>query len=295
MATKIKAKKKAPDILDAPAQRGDIAKLTQQAKENPVLYAAVAGFILVCIVAGIVYRVGTQSFSRSAMTKFANAVETQDPALRAAEMQPLAEGRGRMAAQALYMMGEAGYEAKEYDKAKEVFERLRNEFPDSRFVPDAVEGLGAIAENAGQYDQAIAYYKEIIDKWPGSFARRRQQLNIGRSQEAAGNLKEAVQAYQDQVDKFPGSSFEKDAKSVLERLRISNPDLFPKEEAKPLLEAPAKEQSATQSPEAAAPGAPAAQTPETPSPAESAAPDAEEQAPAPQDEGQTTAVPSKVE
>ena len=132
---------------------------------------------------------------------------------------------------------------------------------DSPFVPDAVEGLGAIAENAAQYDKAIASYKEIIEKWPTSFAKRRQQLNIARCQEAAGNLKDAVPAYKAQADEFPGSSFEKDAKTALDRLRASNPDLFPKEEPAP---------ETTPALEAAPPAEPPAQAPEKP--AEPAAP-----------------------
>ena len=253
MATKIKSKKKVPDILDIPVHKGDVEKFIEQFKKNPVLYSAVAGFILVCIVAGIVYRLGSESSSRAGMTRFARAVETEDASLRATELEPLVKGKGSMAAEALYMMGEAAFEAKEYDKAKETFERLRKEFVDSPLVPDAVEGLGAIAENAGQYDQAIASYKEVIEKWPSSFAKQRQQLNIARCQEAAGNLKDAVQAYKAQVDGFPGSSSEKEATAALDRLRTSNPDLFPKEEPPqevnpaPALEAPGPAEQTPQS------------------------------------------------
>jgi len=262
VATKIKSKKKVPDILDVPVHKGDVEKFIEQLKKNPVLYSAVAGFILVSIVAGIVYRLGSESSSQAAMTKFARAVETEDPSLRATELETLAKGKGSMAAEALYMMGEAAFEAKEYDKAKETFERLRKEFVDSPLVPDAVEGLGAIAENAGQYDQAIASYKEVIEKWPSSFAKQRQQLNIARCQEAAGNLEDAVQAYKAQVDGFPGSTSEKEATAALDRLRTSNPDLFPKEE--PPQEAKPTEGAATQevspAPALEAPG-PADQTP----------------------------------
>lgn len=286
MATKIKARKKAPDILDVQAQKGDIAKLTEQVKESPVLYAAVAGFILVCIVAGFVYRVGSKSSTTSAMTKFAQAVETEDPALRATDLEPLAAGKGHLAAEAVYMMGEAAFEAKEFDKAKESFDRLRSEFPDSSLVPNAVEGLGGIAENAGQYDQAIARYKEIVEKWPNSFARRRQQLNIGRCEEAAKNIKEAVKAYQAQVDEFPDSSFEKDAKSALDRLRMTNPDLFPKEETAPASGTPSTEgPAATETLEVPTPAVPAAPAPETP--------ETKEKALAPQAEHETPAAPSE--
>ncbi len=241
MATKIKAKKKTPDILDVPSHKGDIQKFIEKFQENTMLYSAVAGFILVCVIAGIVYRGTSAASATKAMTKLAQAATTEDPALRATELEPVAKGSSPVSAEAVYLMGEAAFEAKQYDKAKEAFERVRSQFATSQFVPDAVEGLGAIAENSAQYDQAIASYKEIIEKWPTSFTRRRQQLNIARCQEAAGNLKDAVAAYEAQASEFPGSSLEKDAKAALDKLRVSHPDLFPKTE-EPALEKKSSEE-----------------------------------------------------
>jgi len=259
VATKIKTnKKKAPDILDTPVRNTDIEKFITKFKENPVLYCAAAGVVVVCIIAGFAFRTVSQSSSKAAMTKFAQAVETEDPALRATELESTA--KGPVAAEAVYMMGEAAFEAKDYDKAKAAFERVRKEFVSSPYVPDAVEGLGAIAENAGQFDQAIASYKEIVEKWPASFAKRRQQMNIARCQEAAGNLKDAIATYKAQAEEFPGSSLEKDAKAALDRLKASNPDLFPKEETKPA-------DDAAKTPDAK-PADDAAKAPETAQPAE---------------------------
>lgn len=266
MATKIKSnKKKAPDILDTPARSNDVDKFVRKFKENPVMYVAAAGFVVVCIIAGFAFRTFSQSSAKSAMTKLAQAMETEDPALRATELESAA--KGPVAAEAIYMMGEAAFDAKEYDKAKAAFERVRKEFSNAPFVPDAVEGLGAIAENAGQFDQAIASYKEIIEKWPTSFAKRRQQMNIARCQEAAGNLKDAIAAYKAQVQEFPGSSLEKDANTALDRLRASNPDLFPKEEPKPAEDAAKAAPDAAPADDAAKP----AEKPAEEKPAEPAA------------------------
>jgi tetratricopeptide (TPR) repeat protein len=287
VATKIKAKKKAQDILDAPVKTNDFQKFIAKFKENMVLYCAVGGFIIVCVIAGLAFKGASATSNEKAMTKFAQAMGSEDAALRVTELEPLTKGSNAMTAEAAYMMGEAAFEAKQYDKAKEAFEIVRGKFAGSSFAADAVEGLGTIAEDAKQYDDAIASYKEIIEKWPQSFTKRRQQMNIARCQEAAGRAKEAVDAYKAQVDEFPGSELEKEAKAALDRLRVSNPDLFPKEE-------PAKDEKAADKPadkpadSAAAPAAtpvPAAEAPapdaavpvaapETPAPAPAPAPEA---------------------
>ncbi len=282
MATKVK--KKAPDILDQPAAQNDFTKLVEQVKANPVLYGAGVAFVVVCLLIGVFYRSGRAAGTRQEMTALARAVGNEDAALRTSELEPLAKGKGGLTAEAVYMLGESAYESQQYDKAKEAFERVRSEFPDSSYVPDAVEGLGYIEENAGQFDQAIATYSEIVEKWPDTFTARRQQFNIGRCQESKKDLAAAVKAYQAQVEAFPGSTFEKEANQALDRLRASNPDLFPKTEekaeAKPAEATPLLETTGGAAKEAAL-AAPAA---ETPAPAPEAAKEAAPETPAPTSE-----------
>lgn len=228
MATKAKAPKKSgPDILDQQAVRNDWEKIVEQIKQNPLLYGAAAAFVLLCVVAGIFFRMGSDAKVRAEMTAFSKAMNNEDPAIRATELGSLVQGKSEMAGTALYMMGESLYEAKKYEEAKQAFERLRSEFPNSKHLPDAVEALGYIAENGDQNDQALACYKEIVEKWPNSFTRRRQEMNIGRVQEKLNNLADAVKAYQAQADQFPGASVEKEAKAALDRLQKTNPELFP--------------------------------------------------------------------
>jgi len=228
MATRIKAaKKRKYELAAAPVAKSDWDRFAEHVKENPILYAVCAGFIVLCVVAGLMYRVAGEAATRSEMTQYARALQNQDPTLRAFELEDLAGGKGDLSAQALYMMGEAAYEAKDYPRAKEVFERVRSQFPTSPFVADAVEGLGYIAENEEEYDAAVAAYKEVAEQWPGSLARRRQDFNIARCEEQRKNLEAAVAAYSAQVNLFAGSAASQQAEAALERLRRSNPDLFP--------------------------------------------------------------------
>lgn len=266
MATK--AKKKAPDILEE-VKKSDWVRFVEQVQKNPVLYGAAAVFVLLCIVAGTLYRSNVRSSHDSAVTQLARAMESEDPAVRSADLENTVKGKGEMSPLALYMQGEAAFEAKQFDKAREAYEKLRQDFPNSDNVPDAVEGLGNLAENDLQFDKALASYKEIVEKWPNTFAARRQELNIGRCQERLGQLKDAVTSYQAQVDRFPGSEVAKQAKDALDRLRRSNPDLFPKEEAKPAEGQPTADTAAAPAAEKPAEAAPApaekpAETPAAP-------------------------------
>jgi tetratricopeptide (TPR) repeat protein len=241
VATKAKAAKKAPDILHAHEVKNDWQRLVENIREYPVLWGAGVLFVVVCLVAGLAYRVTTANKVQNAATQFARAVTTEDAALRATELEQLSE-RGPVAGDAVYLTGEAAYEAKDYAKAKACFQRLRGDFPQSKFVPDAVEGLGFIAENEGDLDGALAAYKEVIEKWPGSVARRRQEVNIGRVQERKGNFKEAVDALKAHSENYPESSFMPEVTVALERLKQDHPDLFPAEaEAAPAADAPAVE------------------------------------------------------
>ncbi|NIA14167.1 MAG: tetratricopeptide repeat protein [Nitrospiraceae bacterium] len=231
MATKAKQNRKKADVLDHPRDMGDWGKLIDQVKENPVLYGACAAFVVLCIVATVLYRMRGETGRREEMTEFARAVGSEEPGTRVAELEAISGGKSASGVRALYMLGEAAYEAKEYDKAKEAFERLRQEFPEAPSVPDAVEGLGSIAENADDYAGAIAAYTEILEKWPNSVAARRQQINIGRCYEELEQFGEAVAAYQAQLERVADSVFNAQAETALDRLRESHPDLFPEEEA----------------------------------------------------------------
>jgi len=227
VATKAKpTKKRTPDILDQTVVKSDWDKLAAQVKENPVMYGAGAALVALAILAGLIFRVSGTSGARSQMTQLASAVTTDSPALRVTELEPLAEGKGELSPEALYLLGESAFEAKDYGRAREAFERLREEFPDSPYVPNAVEGLGYVSENAERYEEALAAYEEIVEKWPQSFARRRQHLNIARCHERLEAPGEAAAAYQAHLDQFPGTSFEGEARAALDRLKQAHPELL---------------------------------------------------------------------
>lgn len=220
-------KKRLKEIIETPETQSDLQALLNHLKERPWAYAGATAFVALCFLAGMVYRLQAQERDRQLMTKYARALKTADPAVRVAELEALTEQKSAVTAEALYMMGEAAFQAKEYDKAKAAFERLRKEYPDSAFAPQAVEGMGYVAEERGELELAVSCYQEVLAKWPDSITARWQALNLGRCLERLERLQEAVAAYGQQVATFPGSNAAKDAAAALERIESAHPELFP--------------------------------------------------------------------
>jgi tetratricopeptide (TPR) repeat protein len=223
-ATKPKTLKK---TFEPEKVENDLLNLIAHIKENPLVYVAGVAFVFVCIIASVMYRAGIAENKVEAATAFARAMDSEDPILRAAALKGVADGGGEFGARACYMMAEAFYDAANYDEAQAAYERVRKDFASSPYVPDAIEGLGYLAENKGEVQAALALYKEIQDNYKESFTARRQDYNIGRCQEALGQVKEAVASYNQQVTAFPGSGVERQATTALERLKKTNPELFP--------------------------------------------------------------------
>jgi len=272
VATKAKGVKRSPDILHH-EKKNDWQRLAEHIRENPVLWGAGLLFVLVCLLAGLAFRVNAANKNRAGTTEFARAIGTEEPALRATELEQAAQNDA-MAADALYMAGEAAYEAKDYEKAKELFQKLRANYPNFKRVPDAVEAIGFIAENEDKPDAAIDAYQEIIDKWPNSVARRRQEINLARVYEQQEDYRKAVEAYTFHAEHYPESAFRPEVEEALDRLKKEHPDLFPEETAaeETAAEEKALEESAAEEPAPAAqtetPDAPAEEPPPATEPAE---------------------------
>lgn len=232
----VKTQKKGKSLFDdQPKPQGDLSALVEQFKENPALYVGAVVFIALCLVAGLLYRAHRNSVERDLYTSYAEAVQKTDPAERLAALEPLLETNGpeEVMAEVAYVTAETAYWAQDTDRAKTLYERVRTEYPESPYVPDAVEGLGYLAEDAGELEAALSAYEEIGQLWPTSFTARRQPLNVARVQEKLGNLEAAIQSYREQTTVFPESNVAREAQAALDRLGKSNPELFTPAEIEP--------------------------------------------------------------
>jgi len=216
------------ELVEEPKK--DWERVVEHARENPMLYAAAAIFIVFCILAGIFFRLEQTAAETEVATAYAEALDTEDPALRAAALEKVAEEESRWSAEALYMAGEAALQAMDYEKARACFEQVRDTHGDSEYVPAALDGLAFIAENGGDLEGALAGYRQIRKDFPASFIAQRQPLNVGRVLEKQEQWAEAKAAYEEQVAVFPDSIAAARAEQALEKLKAKQPDLFPEEE-----------------------------------------------------------------
>ncbi len=270
MARKYKSSRVKEILKTSRHAEEEISSLWHSIREKPWQYGIGTAVVVAALLFTVGYQQHTKASNRTNYTAYAKAIEAEDPAGQEKELES-AVAAGMSTPEVLYMMGETAIKAGEYDKAKSALERLRQEHPESKFVPDAVEAIGFIAQEAEDYDAALKAYNEVSEKWPQSFAARRQALNLARVYEAQGNLEGAVKAYQDQTRQFPNSSVAKEAEMSLSRLRESNPELFAEEAAKT---PPAETSPVTppaETPAEAAPVAPSAETPAEAAPAASPA------------------------
>jgi len=257
---------KAPVAGGDEAVPSDWQKALVYAMENPRTVLAAVAFVVLCAVAGALYSLNAAIQDQHAMTLYATALDEEDAAARAEELQKVAAAGNRWSAEALYLAGEAAIEAKVYDKARELLERVVNEHGKTPFAPQAAEALAFLDENDGKLEEALAGYTKIFETWDNSFTGRRQPINMGRIQEALGQLPEAVASYEKQVEIFADSSVAMNAERALARLRSENPALFPDAAAEAPADAPATA-------EAPSPAGAITIAPET-APAETPEPDA---------------------
>lgn len=287
MAAKKNLKSAQPDSSSDEQSLNDLERLYKYVLENPKQVAVIAGVVVLCIVATVLYRISSRAADHAVMTEYAAAMTTiEDPAERVRALGNLLDrGAGRWEEEVTYMMGESAIQAKEYDKAREILSRVLTEFPQSEFAPRAAEGIAFLDENAGKNEEALKSYQEIKDKWKDTLTGKLQPLNIARVYESMGSIDKAIAAYNEEKQVFPDSSAARKADFELRRLKEAHPDLFPKEEEKPaapatsvpagtvVVPAPAPAPSATPAtPATPAPAEPAAPTAPTPAPAESTAP-----------------------
>lgn len=228
MAEKNSGKNTKPFATEATeTELSDWQKLMQHVITHPWHYVAGVAFILFCAGAGALYGISQEMREREIMSGYAGAIAEEDPALSAAQLETIAESDSRWTPEIVYMLGETAIRAQEYEKAKEAFTRVVNEFSSSDFAPKAADGLAFLEENAGNLDAALKAYQEIQAKWGNTFTGRLQPFNIARVYEAQENLEAAIAAYQEQKDVFPDSAIAARAEMALARLEEAHPDLFP--------------------------------------------------------------------
>lgn len=238
-------------VEEAP-KKDEIIALFELIEEKPWHAAGAVLFVAICFFAGLIYRSQAETRAERTSAELMSAIEKENPTEKVASLEEVAKKKSFVQAEALYRLGEAAFENKDYTKAQEAFERVRKEFSKSPFAPDAVEGLGFVYESLDppDFDRARASYEQVMNDWPDSFAATRQFVNLGRCYEKQGNFNDAIAAYRSQLAMAPASSAAKSAQDALDRLRLQKPELFKDEKTENTSETPESIDKSVETPSA---------------------------------------------
>lgn len=233
MATTATTKKSAgiPNLPLETQAMGELQRFWMHLQENVIIYLVILLVAVLAALLGAAYSLSTRAAEKRAMTAYAEAMQEEDAARRAAALEPLAQGKGRWALEAAYMLGETAIELGDYKKAQAAFTRIMDQAVDSEYAPGARQGLAFIAEATGDHQSALDGYEEVARRWPDSFLAHIQHLNIGRMREALGDFAGAKAAYERQIQEFEGSRTAAKAQAALDRLKENHPELFAVETA----------------------------------------------------------------
>lgn len=220
-------RKKRSSMVEEAVEKSQFQLWVEHILANPALYGLSAALVVLFIILGGVYNASQRIKDKRIMTEYARAIAEENTEDQLAKLEALSGKAGRWNAEVLYVLGETAIAEQDYERAKQAFERVRAEYPDSEYVPRAVDALGFLAENAGNNEEALKIYREVLEKWGDSLIGKREQVNIGRVCESLDKLSDAKAAYEAQLTLFPDSEAAKNAQAALDRLKASHPDLFP--------------------------------------------------------------------
>jgi tetratricopeptide (TPR) repeat protein len=205
-------------------------KVLAHLEDNYKLYIAGTVFLILCIAIGALIKGAAVLQERQRTTSYAEAVLVEDPSERLAKYVEVMDSLGNWTPEALYRMGETAIEAEDFAKAEEAFQKLVEEYADSQYVPNAVDGLAFVAWNKGDLEGALKGFQQVAQDWPAEFVGRIKHYDIGRVLEEMDRIEEAIAAYKKQVALFADSAVARKSQAALDALKEKHPEFFPEEE-----------------------------------------------------------------
>lgn len=119
---------------------------------------------------------------------FKSAINTFDLIIKKYPRSPDAEG-------AMYFLGHSYYKLGKYRRAKELYRKFLNKYPNSYWRVIVRRNLGYCLENKKKYDEAVSEYLVIKNNNKDHFLLPLIDLDIARCYEALGKKNEAKKIY----------------------------------------------------------------------------------------------------
>jgi len=102
----------------------------------------------------------------------------------------------------------------DYDKAYEAFTAVKTKYPQSEWVDNAECGLGYAALAQGKYADALAQFNLVLTNYPHSDSASKAQYGIAKVYEKQGKTREAQEIYAKILELWPNSEEAKLIKQI---------------------------------------------------------------------------------
>ncbi|MCD6287737.1 MAG: tetratricopeptide repeat protein [Candidatus Hydrogenedentes bacterium] len=184
-----------------------------------VLGAAVAIAVAVLIV--IIYSIVSGRAEQRGLVLLEEARQSDNIETRISSFENIINSYSGTTAsyEAMFLLGNAYYDAGKYDESAATFEKLLKKYPKSYFAPMAEEGLAYIAEAKGDSKSAIDHFTRITKIYPKTIVAHRAFMALGKLYEKLGDTEKAAQAYDDLVSTYPGSTYADEASKRYKKLK----------------------------------------------------------------------------
>lgn len=110
----------------------------------------------------------------------------------------------RARAEALWEIGRGYYQQRDFDRARDWFARVHNEFPQTREGEQGFYFIGHALARVGRWREAVAQYERFIADYPKSDFLPGAHLNTIDAWRSAGQDEEALQWCRRTRERFPG-------------------------------------------------------------------------------------------
>lgn len=136
----------------------------------------------------------------------------------------------------LFILGEEDLRAKRYEKAREAFQKLLQEYPDSKLRRKALLRLADSFYQEEGFEEAKFQYRKFVELYPVTPDTPHAYYHLGMSDyqrllaydRGQANTRDALESFQKLTTRFPNSKFAKDARHRIRYLRylLAQHDLF---------------------------------------------------------------------
>lgn len=124
----------------------------------------------------------------------------------------------------LFTFGEKDMSKEQYEKARDSFKRIVDEYPTSELRKDALLRLADTYYNQEEYEEAKIEYTKYLEMFPASPLSPRAQYYLGMSsfmqirspERDQGPTRQALREFQRVLEKYPGNEYAKRAQEKVE-------------------------------------------------------------------------------